>query len=68
MTHVALVERVQEDGTVVMIHYLSGKMRRDCMNLAHPSDPACNGWLRKKTQAGDAALAGELFVAYARFE
>jgi hypothetical protein len=68
VTHVALVESVDEDGTVQLIHYMGGKIRRDAMNLARPKDPAKNGWLRKKQHAGDPVLAGELFVAYARFE
>ena len=67
VTHVALVESVDEDGTVQLIHYMGGKIRRDAMNLSCPKDPAKNGWLRRKKHAGDPALAGELFVAYARF-
>ena len=68
VTHVALVESVDGDGTVQLIHYMGGKIRRDAMSLSRPTDPAKNGWLRKKQHAGDPALAGELFVAYARFE
>ena len=67
ITHVALVERVRDDGTVELIHYISGKIRRDPMNLARPADHTVNAWLRKKKHKGEAALAGELFVAYARF-
>lgn len=68
VTHVALVESVDDDGTVRLLHFMGGKIRRDRMNLAHPTDPSANGWLRKKRHAKDPALAGELFVAYARFE
>lgn len=67
ITHVALVERVRDDGTVELIHYISGKIRRDPMNLARPGDHTVNAWLRKKKHAKEPALAGELFVAYARF-
>ena len=67
ITHVALVERVREDGTVDLIHYISGRIRRDKMNLSRPSDPAVNAWLRRKKSKAEPALAGELFVAYARF-
>ena len=68
VTHVALVESVDDDGTVRLLHFMGGKIRRDRMNLARPTDPSANGWLRKKRHAKDPALAGELFVAYARFE
>jgi hypothetical protein len=67
ITHVALVERVRDDGTVELIHYISGKIRRDPMNLTRPADHTVNAWLRKKKHAKEPALAGELFVAYARF-
>lgn len=67
ITHVGLVEDVKEDGTVVVLHYMGGKIRRDLLNVAKPSDPQKNGWLRRKKSAKEPALAGELFVAYARF-
>jgi cell wall-associated NlpC family hydrolase len=67
ITHVALVERVRSDGTVELIHYIGGRVRRDPMNLSRPKDHTVNAWLRKKERKGDPSLAGELFVAYARF-
>lgn len=67
ITHVALVERVRKDGTVELIHYISGRIRRDPMNLARPTDHTVNAFLRKKKRAGEPTLAGQLFVAYARF-
>jgi hypothetical protein len=67
ITHVALVEKVDADGNVTLIHYLSNKVMRSRMNLAHPADPAVNGYLRKKDKPGTPLLSGQLFVAYARF-
>lgn len=67
ITHVALVERVRDDGTVDLIHFLGGRIRRDKMNLSRPSDHTVNAWLRRKKNKAEPALAGELFVAYARF-
>lgn len=68
VTHVAMVEAIADDGTVTLLHYLSGTVRRDRMNLATPSDPKTNGYFRKKSAAHEPVLAGELFVAFARPE
>lgn len=68
ITHVAMVETVGTDGTVTLLHYLSGTIRRDRMNLANPGDPKLNGYFRKRTAPKESVLAGELFVAYARPE
>ena len=68
VTHVAIVERVHDDGSVELIHYMGGKVRHDPMDVDHPRDPARNGFFRRKTHAGDPVLAGQLFVAYARFD
>ncbi|MDO9068204.1 MAG: NlpC/P60 family protein, partial [Deltaproteobacteria bacterium] len=38
ITHVGLVELVQEDGTMVILHYGSGRVGRIKMNLRHPYD------------------------------
>lgn len=67
VTHVGLVERVEKDGTVVFLHHMGGRIRRDRMNVSRPSDPSDNAWLRRTKRKGTPALAGELFVAYARF-
>ncbi len=67
VTHVGIVEDVKTDGTVVVLHYMGGKIRRDLLNTKQPKDVEKNGWLRRKKTAGEPALAGELFVAYARF-
>jgi len=53
ITHVGLVEEVQEDGTVVILHYGSGRVGRIKMNLRHPYDykndrgEIINDYLRK---------------------
>lgn len=67
ITHVGIVESVEKDGTVVFLHHMGGRIRRDRMNIARPSDPSDNAWLRRTKRRGTPALAGELFVAYARF-
>lgn len=66
ITHIGIVEKVSADGTVTFLHHMSGKMRRDKMSLTDRTDPAKNGYLRRKKKRTDPALAGELFVAYAR--
>lgn len=66
ITHVAVVESIQEDGTVMVLHNIGGRYRRSPMNLAKPHEPLKNGFFRKKGSANEPVLAGELFVAYAR--
>lgn len=66
ITHVGIVEKVAADGTVTFLHHMGGKMRRDRMSLSNRTDPDKNGYLRRKQKRADPALAGELFVAYAR--
>jgi len=36
ITHVGLVEKIGDDGTVSILHYASGKVSRISMNLRHP--------------------------------
>lgn len=73
VTHMGLVESVENDGTVVILHFASGRVKRGRMNLAHPDVHQMNGkvlndFLRRK-RANDPRkaryLAGQLFVAYA---
>lgn len=66
ITHVAVVESVEDDGTVMVLHNIGGRYRRSPMNLAKPHEPLKNGFFRKKGSANEPVLAGELFVAYAR--
>lgn len=70
VTHIALVERVGDDGTVTFLHYMGGKIRHDALNLARPTDPSVNAYLRRKKSHADNSpvLAGQLFVSYARFD
>lgn len=72
ITHVALVEEVDPDGTVVLIHYSSGNVNRIRMNLKHPrerTDPSgrvINDYLRRSESGSPRRdyLAGNLFAAY----
>ncbi|MBI4726054.1 CHAP domain-containing protein [candidate division TA06 bacterium] len=71
ITHVGLVEEVLEDGTVVILHYGSGRVGRLKMNLRHPYDhkddrgEIINDYLRKSggRQTRD-DLAGALFFMF----
>ncbi len=72
LTHVGLVERVLEDGTVTVIHRVSRGVVRYRMNLAHPlarKDPASgraiNDYLRAPGSGEKGVLTGQLFSAYA---
>ncbi len=69
-THVALVERVADDGTIRLLHFASGKVKRDVMNLRHKNtarDPdtgeTLNSYLRR---GGGKVLTGQLFFRFGR--
>ena len=71
LTHVALVDEVAADGTVVLIHRVSRGVVRYRMNLARPGvhkDPRTGGVLNDMLRAPGggkkSALTGQLFVAY----
>ncbi|MDP2808131.1 MAG: hypothetical protein Q8O74_08375 [bacterium] len=71
ITHVGLVEEVQEDGTVVILHYGSGRVGRIKMNLRHPYDykndkgEIINDYLRKRGERQSREdLAGALYFMY----
>lgn len=72
ITHVALVERVADDGTVHLIHYASGRVSRLRMNLRHPRERAdengriINDYIRRSESGSPRRdyLAGNLFAAY----
>jgi hypothetical protein len=71
LTHVAVVDDVEEDGTVSVIHHVKGGVKRYKMNLAKPhinrseEGQVLNDWLRPSSKLGKAQLTGELFAAYA---
>ena len=75
VTHVGLVEEVAEDGTVTILHFASGRVKRGRMNLAKPgthrsptSGAVWNDFLRRKRADDPKAvryMTGELFVGYA---
>lgn len=71
ITHVGLVEEVQADGTVVILHYGSGRVGRLKMNLRHPYDhkddrgEIINDYLRKRgSRQSREDLAGALYFMF----
>jgi len=71
ITHVGLVEEVQEDGTVVILHYGSGRVGRIKMNLRHAYDhkndqgEIINDYLRKNGERQSREdLAGALYFMF----
>ena len=71
LTHVALVESVDPDGTVSIIHRVSRGVMRYRMTLERPqlrTDPGSgkvlNDWLRGSSGKGAAVLTGQLFAVY----
>ncbi|MCP4871054.1 MAG: CHAP domain-containing protein [Proteobacteria bacterium] len=69
-SHVALVESVGDDGTVTLIHYASGKVKRDKMNLKHPNDArdpeTGDPWNSYMRRGGGKVLTGQLFYRFGR--
>jgi hypothetical protein len=65
LTHVAVVEAVDEDGTVTFVHRSGSGVTRARMNLSAPLDKRRNDFLRPKRKDSPALLTGELFVSYA---
>ncbi len=72
ITHLALVERVDPDGTVTLIHYSSGRVGRMKMNLKYPrertdaSGRVINDYVRRSESGSPRRdyLASNLFAAY----
>jgi hypothetical protein len=71
LTHIALVESVDADGTVSIIHRVSRGVMRYRMNLERPAlrtDPGTgrvlNDWIRGSTGKGQPVLTGQLFAVY----
>jgi hypothetical protein len=72
LTHVGLVDSVDDDATVTVIHRVRRGVVRYRMNLSHPdqrTDPETgepiNDYLRVKGSGAQALLTGQLFAAYA---
>lgn len=71
LTHVGLVEDVEADGTVVVIHRVARGVVRYRMNLAAPTQARSadgrklNDWLRTEAPGAKPRLTGELFAGYA---
>ncbi len=72
MTHIAIVERVEEDGTVTFIHRGSKGIARARMNPLLPTQrragldgPVLNDVLRPAAKGHRAYLTGELFAGFA---
>lgn len=73
LTHVGIVERVEEDGTIMFIHNLHHRVTRYVMNLSQPNQyedenrKVINSYLRrrKRRDSGNTSyLAGELFAGF----
>lgn len=70
LSHVAIVERVEADGTVLLVHRVGRSVVRARMNLEHPHDRhdakgrPLNHYLRAATTSAPAQTTAELFVAF----
>ncbi|MBI1949202.1 MAG: CHAP domain-containing protein [Deltaproteobacteria bacterium] len=70
LSHVAVVERVEADGTVLLVHRVGDRIVRARMNLARPHDrhdergAPLNHFLRSATGGHPAKTTAELFVAF----
>lgn len=71
LTHIGVVEDVERDGTVLVIHRVARGVVRYRMNLNHPaqaksaSGRRLNDWLRTEAPGSKPRLTGELFAGYA---
>ncbi|MCC6336066.1 MAG: CHAP domain-containing protein [Myxococcales bacterium] len=71
LTHVGLVESLEDDGTVIVIHRVARGVVRYRMNLAHrdkattPGGRRVNDWLRAGGPGAKPRLTAELFAGYA---
>lgn len=74
LTHVAIVEKVDEDGTVTLIHHGRKGVARTRMNLSRPltqrdeDKRVINDILVPEKRGSRKYLTSELFVMYARSE
>jgi hypothetical protein len=71
LTHIGVVERVAEDGTVTFVHRAGGGVKRSKLNLAQPSvrrdaqGRVLNDYLRRPEKVVRPRLAGELCMGFA---
>ncbi len=71
LTHVGVVDDVEADGTVVVIHRVASGVVRYRMNLEHRDQPTdhdghrWNDWLRAEQAGARPRLTGQLFAGYA---
>lgn len=71
LTHIGVVDKVDDDGTVHVIHRVHDGVRNYKMNLSYlnqsksPEGRTVNDWLRLAGRIGKAQLTSELFMAYA---
>ncbi len=69
-THIALVDKVDKDGTIHLIHHSSGKVRGDVMNLVHKRerrDPKSGKtWNVPLRRGRGRILTSQLFYRFAR--
>ena len=70
LTHIGIVEDVEADGTVLVIHRVARGVVRYRMNLAHPTERwtsdgrKVNDWLRTEAPGSKPRLTGELFAGF----
>jgi hypothetical protein len=71
LTHIGVVEDVEVDGTVIVIHRVARGVVRYRMNLSHPTQAASptgerwNDWLRAEGPGAKPQLTAQLFAGYA---
>jgi hypothetical protein len=71
LTHIGIVERVGEDGTVTFVHKSGGLVKRSRFNLRQPEarkddkGRVLNDWLRRAGKKTRSYLAGELVAGFA---
>jgi len=67
-THIALVERVDDDGTAHLLHFVSGKVRRDRLNRLHRAvirDPnSGKEWNSHLRRGGGKTLSSQLLYRF----
>ena len=69
-THIALVERVDEDGRIEIVHFVSGKVKRGYMSPSRPSQARDKGLGRilnsHLRRGGGKTLTGQLLFRFGR--